>query len=603
MNRIVRNISIIAHIDHGKTTMTDRLLLMTGTITEREFTERLLDSNPIEQERGITIKMAPVTMTYTLPSDLAEKWKSEEALINLIDTPGHVDFSYEVSRSLAAVEGAILLIDATQGIQAQTLSHYYKAMEQKLTIIPVLNKVDLINADVDGVKLELMELFGFEEDEFIKVSAKTGYGITDLFNAIIERIPAPPSNDKDPLRALIFNSFYHSHKGVIVSTRVMSGVMSATSSLKMMAVGTHFIPQEVGVYKPHLLATNELRAGDVGYIATGLKDIRQARVGDTVSTIDHPENLLPLPGYQLPQLMVYMDFYPIDGGQYAELLDAMEKFTLNDSAIQYQPTYSPALGNGLRLGFLGILHAEIVRERMKREYNLELITTAPSVRYEVELTDKRQLIVKNAAELPDPSTITRIHEPMAEIRIYTPKEYLGDVMQLTENHRGTLKNMEYIGQRSKLTYDIPLAEIIVTYFDELKSVSSGFASIDYEITGYQPVRAVKLSIIINYEAIEALSQIVVMDKAEEVGKTMVSKLKEVIPRQLFAIPIQAAIGGKVIARETVKAFRKDVTAKLYGGDVTRRMKLLEKQKKGKKRRGQFGKVDIPQEAFMAVLKR
>lgn len=598
---IIRNFSIVAHIDHGKTTLTDRLLLKTGTISEREFHEQLLDSNPIERERGITIKMAPVRMHYQLPKTLAHKYGEAEAILHLIDTPGHVDFSYEVSRSLNAVEGVILLVDATQGIQAQTLSHYDQAVAQKLAIIPVLNKVDMINADVDGVTLELMEAFNFSEAEIVRVSAKTGEGVDQLFENIIERIPAPSQGVNKPFRALIFTSMYDTHKGVVAAVRLRDGRVTAKTKLKMIATSKVFEPQEIGVYTPKMQPVAGLLAGEVGYIATGLKSLVEAQVGDTV--IEAGTEAAALPGYKPPQLMVYMDFYPIDGDDYQNLVDGVEKLKLHDSALNFTPTHSLALGNGLRMGFLGVLHADVVRERLSREYGLELITTVPTVRYEVTKADGQTVIVKNAAELPDPSQIREIREPMTLLHIYTPKASVGGVMALAEDHRGKMITMEYIGERAKISYRIPLAEIIVTFFDELKSISSGFASLDYTITGYEPVRAVKLTVLINKEPVEAFSQIVVEEKALEIGKRLTQKLSLVIPRQLFPIPIQAAVGGQILARETVKAFRKDVTAKLYGGDVTRRMKLLSKQKKGKERRAVFGKVDIPQEAFMEVLKK
>lgn len=598
---LIRNFSIVAHIDHGKTTLTDRLLLKTGTISEREFHERLLDSNPIEQERGITIKMAPVRMHYQLNERLKAKFNETEAVLHLIDTPGHVDFTYEVSRSLNAVEGVLLLVDATQGIQAQTLSHYYTAKENNLTIIPVLNKVDLASADAEGVKLEIMEAFNFAEEEIVSISAKTGLGVDDLFETIIERIPAPNNEVSKPFRALVFTSNYDAHKGVVAAVRVREGQINPKTKLKMLASNTIFEPAEIGVYTPKMQPVETLAAGEVGYIATGLKSLGEAQVGDTVTTAE--ATVSALAGYQPPQLMVYMDFYPIDGDDYQRLVDGVEKLKLHDSSLKYRPTHSLALGNGLRMGFLGVLHADIVRERLSREYGLELITTVPTVRYEVTSTDGTVMIVKNAAELPDPSLIKEIREPMTNMHIYTPKETVGGVMALAEDHRGKLLNMEYIGERAKLTYKIPLAEIIVTFFDNLKSISSGYASLDYNLTEYAPVKAVKLTILINKEPVEAFSQIVVEEKAMTVAKTLTAKLAEVIPRQLFVIPIQGAVGGTILARETIKPFRKDVTAKLHGGDMTRNMKLLSKQKKGKERRAVFGKVDIPQEAFMAVLRR
>lgn len=592
---IVRNFSIIAHIDHGKTTLTDRLLLKTGTISERVFTERMMDSNPIEQERGITIKMAPVRMDF--------EHHGQPVSFNLIDTPGHVDFSYEVSRSLAAVEGALLLVDATQGIQAQTLSHFDKTQGHDLKIIPVINKIDLPNLNLETIQLEMMEAFGVEEDDFVFVSAKTGIGIDELIDAIISKMPGPKQNIQHPLKALIFNSFYEDHKGAIAAVRLIDGQISARETLHIMATNTLVEPVEIGIFAPNMKPVTTLKAGDVGYIATGLKDIRLCRVGDTITQHPRPANIIALPGYNPPQLMVFLDFYPLDGAQYSDLTDAMDKLSLNDAAIQYTPVHSQALGNGLRVGLLGILHAEIVQERLEREFDIGLIATAPSVKYELIKTDGAIQIITNPIELPEPNEIKEIHEPIAHTSIYTPKAYVGAVMQLCEDHRGNLMEMDYFGDRTKLIYDIPLAEIIVTFFDELKSISSGYASIEYHISKYAPVDAVKLAILINHEPIEALSQIVVRSKAEQVGRRVAKVLSEVIPRQLFVIPIQAAIGGKIVARETVKAFRKDVTAKLYGGDITRRKKLLEKQKKGKSRRKQFGKVEIPQEAFMAVLKK
>lgn len=587
----IRNFSIIAHIDHGKTTLTDRLLLKTGTISERDFRERLMDSNPIEQERGITIKMAPVRMQY------------KDHVLNLIDTPGHVDFSYEVSRSLQAVEGAILLVDATQGVQAQTLSHFYKAKEQELVIIPVLNKIDLENAQVDESTLEMMELFGFSEDEFLHVSAKTGMGVDELLSDLVSRVPPPRGKAGDPLRGLVFSSQFDQHRGVVVYIRVVDGELRKGDNVTFAASGAKFEVPEVGFFLPNQTPSDRLRAGEVGYVATGLKDISLAHVGDTLTHDPRDKNLIPLVGYQPPQLMVFMDYYPVDGGDYSTLLEAMEKLKLHDSAIQFSPTHSSALGNGLRVGFLGILHAEIVQERLEREFDLSLIATAPSVRYLVEMSNGDEIEVHNPADLPEPHQIKQIKEPVARATIYTPKDYVGAVMQLSEEHRGELVDMVYIGSRAQLTYLLPLSEIIVSYFDELKSVSSGFASLEYTVEDYKVEDVVKLSVLINHEPIEALSQMVVKSKAEAMGRFMVDRLKEVIPRQLFEIPIQAAIGGKIIARSTIRAFRKDVTAKLYGGDISRRKKLLEKQKKGKERRKQFGKVEIPQEAFFAVLKR
>jgi len=591
----IRNFSIVAHIDHGKTTLTDRLLLRTKTIDERVFTERVMDSNPIEQERGITIKMAPVRMEYTAVN-------GEIYQLNLIDTPGHVDFSYEVSRSLAAVEGVLLLVDVTQGVQAQTLAHYQKATEQGLTIIPVLNKVDLAGGDSDAVMLEMMEMFGFHEDDFVRVSAKTGLGVEDLMEKIVSRLEPPQGLPNEPLQAMVFNSMFDTHKGVIVHIRVMNGKVTSRTNLKFMASGVLCESQEVGIFSPQMKPIETLVAGEVGYIATGLKSIRVAQVGDTVTEVARP-SMNPCPGYQAPQLMVYMDLYPIDGDDFEPLKDSLDKLMMNDSALQYIPTHSYALGNGVRVGFLGILHAEIVQERLEREFDLDLIGTTPSVSYDVLLSDDTTKIIHNPMELPDPTAIKTLYEPLITATIFTPRGYLGAVIQLLENHRSTQQEIDFFGDRVKLIYTMPLAELIVSFIDELKSATQGFASLQYELCGHQPVDAVKLTIMVNHEMVEALSYIVVRDQAERIGRDVVARLKEVIPRQLFEIPLQAAIGGKIVARETIRAFRKDVTAKLYGGDITRRMKLLDKQKKGKMRRKQFGNVEIPQEAFFAIMKK
>lgn len=591
----IRNFSIIAHIDHGKTTLTDRLLLRTKTIDERVFTDRVMDFNPIEQERGITIKMAPVRMFYE-----AKDGKSYQ--LNLIDTPGHVDFSYEVSRSLAAVEGALLLVDVTQGVQAQTLAHFQKAMEQDLVIIPVLNKVDLAGGDPDSVMLEMMDMFGFKESDFVKVSAKTGVGVDDLLEAIVTRLPNPKETIEKPLRALVFNSVFDVHRGVITHVRVVDGSLKARQPLVLMASKTTFEAFEVGVFSPQMKPVEELSAGEVGFLSTGLKTIRVAQVGDTITKQQMPAEEA-LEGYELPQLMVYMDFYPLDGDDFELLKDSLEKLMMNDSALSYTPTHSQALGNGVRVGFLGILHAEIVQERLEREFNLELIGTTPSVSYEIEMTDGIKKIIHNPMELPDPTLIRTIYEPMIEAVIFSPRSYLGTVIQLLENHRAVQKDMEFFGDRVKLKYVMPLSELIISFIDELKSATQGFASMEYQLCGYKEVDAVKLTVLVNKELIEALSIMVVRDQAERIGREIVARLKEVIPRQLFEIPIQAAVGGKIVARETISAFRKDVTAKLYGGDITRRMKLLDKQKKGKMRRKQFGNVEIPQEAFFALMKK
>ncbi|MEO8581482.1 MAG: translation elongation factor 4 [Patescibacteria group bacterium] len=590
----IRNFSIIAHIDHGKTTLTDRLLHATGTVSERVLEERMMDSNPIEKERGITIKLAPVRMNYQAKD-------GQQYQLNLIDTPGHVDFGYEVSRSLAACEGALLVVDATQGIQAQTLSNYEKARQLGLTIIPVLNKIDLPSSDVETVILDLMELFHIQEEEVILVSAKTGLNIDTLLEAIVQKIPAPQGDSDQPLRALIFTSKYDQHKGVIAYSRVIDGELTK-EMLQFMVTKTSALPVEIGIFSPQMQPIPSLKTGEVGYVATGLKDVTSVRVGDTITSANHPA-FDSLPGYNEPKPMVYMDFYPIDGDDYVLLQDAMGKLILDDSALKYTSTHSVALGNGLRVGFLGILHNEIVKERLEREFNLELITTSPSVTYQVELTNGTRHEIHNSADFPDPSLIKTIFEPMTKMTIFTPKEYYGNILVLTEEFRGTLLEVQNIGARVQMVYTLPLAELIINFHDQLKSASQGFASMEYEVSTFDPVDAVKLDIMIQGEHIEALSQVVVRDKAEFIGRKLVKKLKEVVPRQNFEVPIQAAIGGKIVARETIKAYRKDVTAKLYGGDITRRKKLLEKQKKGKKRMKEIGKVMLNQEAFLAVLER
>lgn len=594
MSSRTRNFSIIAHIDHGKTTLTDRLLEFTNTITKREARERLMDSNPIEQERGITIKLAPVRMEY------------QGYQLNLIDTPGHVDFGYEVSRSLAAGEGALLLIDATQGIQAQTLANYEKAKELGLTIIPVLNKIDLPSSDVEQVTLEIMDSFGMAEEDILKVSAKTGQNIESILEAVIEKIPPPVGKPDQPLRALIFTSLYDEHKGVIAYVRVVDGQLASKTPVSLMANDVSFTPIEVGIFTPQMKPISALQLGEVGYIATGLKDVSNLKVGDTLTLKNiqkDQEKPRPLPGYKEPIPMVFLQFYPIDPGEFVQLQDAVAKLQLHDASLYVTGVNSLALGSGLRIGFLGVLHAEVVRERLEREFGLSLVATSPSVSYRVTLSSGEVQDISTPADLPDPSLLKQVAEPMTESVIFSPKEYVGSVMKLCQEHRAELQHSESIGLRTKLVYRIPLAEIIVSFFDKLKAGSSGYASLEYRVVSYEPVEAVKLDILINKEPIEALSSIVVKDQAESVGRAIVAKLKEVLPRQMFEVPIQAAVGGRIVARETLKAFRKDVTAKLYGGDVTRRKKLLAKQAKGKKKMKAIGKVELPQEAFMAVLSR
>ena len=596
MNSQIRNFSIIAHIDHGKTTLTDRLLQLTHTVTDRELTERMMDSNPIEKERGITIKLAPVRMKYHSPET------NEDYIYNLIDTPGHVDFGYEVSRSLAACEGALLVVDATQGIQAQTLSNYEKAHALGLDIIPVINKIDLPSADPDTTMLELIETFHIQESSIVAISAKTGLHVEEILEKIRTDVRPPNGNPEAPLRALVFTSQFDQHKGVIAYVKVVDGKLTK-NKLQLLATGASFLPVEIGVFSPQMVPVTELHAGEVGYVCTGLKEVIQVRVGDTITQEMNAKTVASLPGYKEPLPMVYMEFYPIDGDDFVLMQDAMGKLALHDAALRYTSTHSPALGNGLRVGFLGILHAEIVRERLEREFDLELIATSPSVTYQLTTTKNEVIEIKTPADMPDPATIKEIREPITKSIIFTPKDYLGGVMQLCEDHRGKLLTVHDIGTRVRLEYEIPLAEIIIQFHDQLKSISSGFASLEYEVAEYKPVDAIKLSILVQGEVIEALSVIVVRDAAEKIGRLIVKKLKEVIPRQLFEIPIQAALGGKIVARETISAYRKDVTAKLYGGDNTRRQKLLKKQAKGKKRMKEIGKVTLNQEAFMAVLER
>ena len=591
--KLTRNISIIAHIDHGKTTLTDRLLLATDAISQREFHDRVLDSNPIEQERGITIELAPVTISHT--------YQDKAYTINLIDTPGHVDFGYEVSRSLAACEGAILLVDATQGIQAQTISNLEKARDLNLKIIVVLNKIDLPAADPEGVTADLEEIIDFDREDVIYVSAKTGENVDKLLDAICVQIPQPEVDLEKTLRALIFNSTYHPHKGVVAFVRVVDGVLTG-QTIQTMAGKQTFDSKEVGIFSPAMKQVDRLESGDVGYIATGLKTASLVSAGDTITNIEEPATE-PLIGYKNPQPMVYIDVYPSEGKDFVLLTDAIEKLALSDASLTYTPVSSMALGKGFRVGFLGALHAEIAIERIHREHNLELIPTAPTVVYQVTKTSGETVEIKTPTEFPDPSLIAEIKEPLVQALIYTPEQYLGAIMDLANKSRGDLVNQTHVGSRIKLEYLLPLSEIITSFFDLLKSASQGYASLEYEMFDYAPVEAVKLSILVNKEPVEALSQIVVKSKAEQFGKRIVLKLKDAIPRQNFEIPIQAAIGGTIVARQTVKAYRKDVTAKLYGGDITRRKKLLEKQKKGKAKRSQFAKTQIPHEAYLAVLKQ
>ncbi|MFZ5376503.1 MAG: translation elongation factor 4 [Patescibacteria group bacterium] len=590
---LIRNFSIIAHIDHGKTTLTDSFLKITGAVTDFQFHDRMMDSNPIEQEKGVTIKLAPVRMNY--------QYQGQNYTLNLIDTPGHVDFGYEVSRSLAACEGALLLVDATQGIQAQTLANYHKAIDLGLKIIPVVNKIDLPSADLEQTILEMMELLNINEEQIIKVSAKTGLGVQELIETIIEKIP-PPSGDLDkPLRALVVTSKFDNHQGAIAYVRIVDGALQK-EPLYLLSSQSAFQPIEIGVFTPNRTIWPELKAGEVGYVSTGLKDIKHLRVGDTLTLTRNRDQVVALPGFKEPQPMVFMELYPVDSNDFAELQDAMSKLSLHDAALQYSNTHSTALGNGLRVGFLGIFHAEVIRERLTREFDLNLIATAPSVSYQITTSDGAEETINNPSEMPDPSQVKEIREPLAKTVIFTPERYQSGILKLVQEKRGGFVNSVNTGLRVQLEYEIPLAELITDFHDKLKSVTSGFASMEYSISGYQIIDAVKVGILINGELIEALSFIAPLSQAESKGRSLVAKLKEVVPRQLFEIPIQAAIGGKIIARETLRAYRKDVTAKLYGGDRTRRMKLLAKQAKGKKKMKKIGKVELNQESFLAVLK-
>jgi GTP-binding protein LepA len=592
----IRNFCIIAHIDHGKSTLADRLLELTGTITQREMSAQVLDAMDLERERGITIKLKSVRMLYTA-SD------GEEYQLNLIDTPGHVDFSYEVSRSLLACEGALLVVDAAQGIEAQTLANVYLAFEHDLTLVPVLNKIDLPNAEPDAVSREIEDVIGLPRDEIIRISAKDGTGVPDVLEAIVQHVP-PPKGDADrPLRALVFDSHYDAYKGVVAHVRVMDGAVRATERLRMMITSTGIEALEVGIFRPTMQVLDALNTGEVGYIATGLKDVRDVRVGDTITSAENPATE-PLPGYRPVKPMVFAGLYPTATDDYPELRSALERFRLNDAAITYEPESSVALGFGYRCGFLGMLHMEIVRERLEREYGLELLVTAPSVEYRVQTTSGEELLVDNPANLPPPNHIASVLEPWVQLDIVSPTRYIGVIMELVRNRRGTYRKMEYLDeQRVLLQYEMPLAELIVDFHDQLKSSTQGYASLDYHHVEDRAADLVKLEILVNGEPVDALSTIIHAERAQIRGRSLTEQLRKLIPRQLFDVPIQAAVGSKVIARETVRAMRKDVLAKCYGGDISRKRKLLEKQAEGKKRMKRVGSVELPQEAFMAVLSR
>ncbi|HIR03472.1 MAG: translation elongation factor 4 [Acutalibacteraceae bacterium] len=592
----IRNFSIIAHIDHGKSTLADRILEQTQSVAMRDMEDQLLDNMELERERGITIKAHAVTLLYKADD-------GEEYMFNLIDTPGHVDFNYEVSRSLAACEGAVLVVDASQGIEAQTLANTYLAVDSGLEIVPVINKIDLPSADPQRVITEIEDVIGIPAQDAPQVSAKEGTNIRAVLEQVVKNVP-PPQGDADaPLKALIFDSYYDSYKGVIIYIRVMDGTVKPGDAIKLMATGSVFTVVECGFLRATSLEPRqELTAGEVGYIAASIKSVRDAQVGDTVTLESNPADA-PLPGYREVQSMVFCGIYPADGARYGDLRDALEKLRLNDASLSFEPETSVALGFGFRCGFLGLLHMEIIQERLEREYSLDLITTAPSVIYRITKTDGTVEMIDNPTNYPDPSVILKAEEPMTNAHIYAPSEYVGNIMELCQDRRGIFKDMTYIdADRVDIHYALPLAEIIYDFFDTLKSRTRGYASFDYELDGYVESKLVKLDIMLNGEVVDALSFIIHADKAYGRARKMAEKLKEKIPRQLFEVPIQACIGGKIIARETVKAMRKDVLAKCYGGDITRKKKLLEKQKEGKKRMRQLGSVEVPQDAFMAVLK-
>ena len=591
----IRNFCIIAHIDHGKSTLADRLIEETGSLTKREMQAQVLDSMDLERERGITIKAQSVRLLHTAKD-------GQEYTLNLIDTPGHVDFSYEVSRSLAACEGALLVVDAAQGVEAQTLANVYLALEHDLEIIPVINKIDLPSADPERVKREIEDVIGLDASDAILASAKSGIGIQDILEAIVEKIPAPPDHSDKPARALIFDSRFDSYKGAIAYVRVQEGSLKVKDTIRMMHSSKDFEVTELGVFTPHLLPVQELPCGSVGCVAASIKNVRDCRVGDTITKADNPAEE-PLPGYRKAVSMVYCGLYPTDSKDYENLRDALEKLNLNDAALEYEAETSLALGFGFRCEFLGLLHMDVIQERLEREYNLSLITTAPSVNYKVYKTNGEVIEVDNPAKLPPPTEIDYVEEPYVKATTIVPKDYVGAIMELSQDKRGEYISMEYIDEsRVSIVYHLPLGEIIYDYFDKLKSATKGYASLDYELIGYQQSPMVKMDILLNGDPVDALSIIVHKDRAQLRGRALAEKLKELIPRQNFEIPIQAAVGTKIVARETVKAWRKDVLAKCYGGDISRKRKLLEKQKEGKKRMKAVGSVEIPQEAFMAILK-
>ncbi|NJR46422.1 MAG: elongation factor 4 [Hyellaceae cyanobacterium CSU_1_1] len=591
----IRNFSIIAHIDHGKSTLADRMLQDTGTVAQRKMKEQFLDNMDLERERGITIKLQAARMNYTGKD-------GQKYVLNLIDTPGHVDFSYEVSRSLAACEGALLVVDASQGVEAQTLANVYLALENDLEIIPVLNKIDLPGAEPERVAQEIEDVVGLDCSNIIQASAKIGLGVNDILEAIVQHVPPPADTVDQPLRALIFDSYYDAYRGVVVYFRVMDGTVKRGDNVRLMASGKEYVIDELGILSPTQVEVDELHAGEVGYFAAAIKAVADARVGDTITQVDAPAPN-PLPGYTEAKPMVFCGLFPTDSDQYPDLRDALDKLKLNDAALSYEPETSSAMGFGFRCGFLGLLHMEIVQERLEREYDLELITTAPSVIYRVTTIDGQVMEIDNPSLLPDPQKREKIEEPFIKVEIITPETYVGTLMDLCQTRRGIFKDMKYFTQsRTCLVYELPLAEVVTDFFDQMKSRTKGYASMEYQMLGYRTDHLVKLDILVNKDPVDALSTIVHRDKAYYVGRALTEKLKELIPRHQFKVPIQAAIGAKIIASEHIPALRKDVLAKCYGGDISRKKKLLQKQAKGKKRMKSIGTVDVPQEAFMAVLK-
>ena len=589
----IRNFSIIAHIDHGKSTLADRIMEKTGAITKRESKDQMLDNMDLERERGITIKLNAVELTY--------KKNDKDYMFHLIDTPGHVDFSYEVSRSLAACEGAILVVDAAQGIEAQTLANLYLALENNLTIIPIINKIDLPNADIDKVKQEIIETFGFKEEDIILTSAKTGYGIDELLDAIVDRIPAPSGNKNEKLQGLIFDSFYESYRGAIIWTRIVNGKVSVGDKIKMISTNTEYEVVELGKHNPYEIKVNSLSAGEVGYLCASIKSVSDIKVGDTITLSNNPGKLLD--GYKPMKPMVFCGLYPTESNKYTDLRIALEKLKLNDAALSFEPETSVALGFGFRCGFLGMLHMDVTEERIEREFGINIIATSPSVVYEVTLTSGEEILVDNPNEMPDRTKIKEIKEPYIKTNIFVPSEYIGSVMELCQDKRGEYINMDYITKtRVNMHYEMPLSEVVYDFFDKLKSFTKGYASFDYELIGYKISNLVKMDILINKEEVDALSIITHKDFPYTRGKAVVENLRKLIPRQLFEVPIQAVIGTKAIARSDIKALKKNVLAKCYGGDISRKRKLLEKQKEGKKRMKRVGNVEIPQEAFLSVLK-